>query len=515
MQTEKEYLVTRDVNALRCESVGEYSLPDYNADIKKVLMVKCKVFPSGKFLGEDSLEFSGSVGYEMVYLDSDNNVTHAEFSTDYDAALKVSAETYVDSDISTRVSSCNMRLVGPRKLSVKCLLDSDVNISERRTYNILGDAFMDHAPEAKTGVARIYSSDFLSIEPKEIEEELCCIDGAIADEVEILLSDAKATIEDIEASDAPMELGGNLTISLLYRNADETPRFLSKTIPCSWNLAIDKNGELDTIRSRVEISPFKCYVRPVEDGVTILASATLNPKISLESNYELDLTLDAYLKEKGSYNEYTELSYVERICNESKEVRFESGVSLEELSVENVCEPIYVEASAKIHECELTDTGVKITGEVRFNGILLSSIEDHNVYSPLKISLPFEENVNINCQMHENMRLICNVDTSDVKMDMRENAANLSCVLGVRIGAFAQKRQKCLSASYLTEEDFIHDESVVTVYYPERSESLFDIAKRFHTSVGAIARDNRLAESVFSSVNNTPASSGIRRLIIK
>ena len=43
MQTEKEYLTGREILGLRCESTGEYSLPDYNGDVKKVLMVKIPV----------------------------------------------------------------------------------------------------------------------------------------------------------------------------------------------------------------------------------------------------------------------------------------------------------------------------------------------------------------------------------------------------------------------------------------------------------------------------------------
>ena len=147
MQTEKEYLIGREISSLRCESVGEYSLPDYNGDVKKILMVKTKVFPTGKFVGDELLEFSGSVGYEVVYLDAENTVTHAEFSTDYDAAVKINAESYVDSDVRTSVSGCNIRLVGPRKMSVKCMLDNDVQISEKKSYGIVGDAFMEYEPE--------------------------------------------------------------------------------------------------------------------------------------------------------------------------------------------------------------------------------------------------------------------------------------------------------------------------------------------------------------------------------
>ena len=61
MQTEKEYTVGREIHALRCESSGEYSLPDYNGDVKKVLFVRPKLFPSGKVVADGVLELSGIV----------------------------------------------------------------------------------------------------------------------------------------------------------------------------------------------------------------------------------------------------------------------------------------------------------------------------------------------------------------------------------------------------------------------------------------------------------------------
>ena len=81
MQTEKEYLRAKEIPSLRCESVGEYSLPDYNGDVKRVLAVNPRLSPDGKFVGDDTLEVSGGVTYDVVYIDKDDEVTHAEFST--------------------------------------------------------------------------------------------------------------------------------------------------------------------------------------------------------------------------------------------------------------------------------------------------------------------------------------------------------------------------------------------------------------------------------------------------
>ena len=51
----------------------------------------------------------------------------------------------------------------------------------------------------------------------------------------------------------------------------------------------------------------------------------------------------------------------------------------------------------------------------------------------------------------------------------------------------------------------------ITVYYPDAEESLFSIAKKFHTSVEQIAADNRLSVETASS---EISSLNVKRLLI-
>ena len=515
MQTEKEYLIGREINSLRCESVGEYSLPDYNGDVKKILMVKTKVFPTGKFVGDELLEFSGSVGYEVVYLDAENTVTHAEFSTDYDAAVKINAESYVDSDVRTSVSGCNIRLVGPRKMSVKCMLDNDVQISEKKSYGIVGDAFMEYEPELLLRCANVYSSTFISGESREISEEVVSIDGAIADEVEILLSDILTELDSVAVKGDTLELGGRVKASLLYRNGDQSPRLVDKEIPYSAELTIGEEVASGAIDARLDATAFSCAVTPTEDGVSLSVSASVSPSVTSKRNCALELVNDAYLKERGVVNEYCDLSYTEHICAERVEERFEAKRPISELGIDAPGEVIYSEAVARVERCEERDDGVTVSGEVRFFGIVCAIGEEMSICSPLKMSLPFAYNVKLNCQIHDNMRINCSVNANNVRINIDENNVCMSCDLDISLNVSSEKKQRCLGASYLTDEEYSREASVVTVYYPDASESLFGIAKRFHTSVGALARDNKLSESVFASSQLPLGTSDVKKLIIK
>ena len=516
MQTEKEYLIGREINSLRCESVGEYSLPDYNGDVKKLLTVKAKVFPSGKFVGEDTLEFSGSVGYEIVYLDSENNMTHAEFSTDYEAAVKISAESYVDSDVKTSVSGCNVRLVGPRKLMVKCSLDNDVYISERRTYRIDGDAFMEYEPELLGAVAHISTPSFTSGQAREITEEMASIEGAIADEVEMLVSDARFDLGALDTDGDKVSIVGTVTVSTLIKNAEQTPRLITKQIPYSEELSLEDAEELEMLTARLDICGMKSTVTPTDDGVSLLVSLSAAPHVMGKKNCSLDLVSDAYLKERGALNEYADFGYNEHICTESKEESFEFKMPLSELGIEVGSEVIYSEAQARVEGCELLENGVLVKGEIRFNGIATNTNENEEVnYYPIRFSAEYTQNVNMNCQIHDNMRAHCAINVTDPKMYFDENniCASVNVTSFVTLGA--QKRQRCLGASYLTDEEYKADASVVTVYYPDASESLFGIAKKFHTSVREIAISNKLTESVFASSDAPLGVHGIKKLLIK
>ena len=61
---------------------------------------------------------------------------------------------------------------------------------------------------------------------------------------------------------------------------------------------------------------------------------------------------------------------------------------------------------------------------------------------------------------------------------------------------------------------FEKDQSTVTVYYPKTGESLFDIAKSYHTTPRKIAMDNKLSERAISSVGAPDSLSGVKKLLI-
>ena len=87
IKTEVGYTKNIKCQDAHVESTAEYVLPDYLGDVRKILFTSASVRPAGKLVGGDRVECSGIVAYNMIYLDAEDNLSSAEFTSDFDYSL--------------------------------------------------------------------------------------------------------------------------------------------------------------------------------------------------------------------------------------------------------------------------------------------------------------------------------------------------------------------------------------------------------------------------------------------
>lgn len=113
--------------AVWTESSGDFSLPDYMPQIAKMLKVEARIIPSGKYIGSDRAEFSGSVVYSVLYTGEDGVPSYTNLSSDYEYSVPLGAAADCDEveiyDEPT-IESTTVRPSGPRKL----LSEAELNL---------------------------------------------------------------------------------------------------------------------------------------------------------------------------------------------------------------------------------------------------------------------------------------------------------------------------------------------------------------------------------------------------
>ena len=122
------------------EISGDFTLPDYQPEIKKLLRITANVLPASRYVGDRNAEFSGNVDYYVVYAGADNQIYCAPLTTEYKVDIPLDnadASELMNTTGYAVICSDNVsgRVTSPRKLSIKCRL--------RTRARVFGDASLD------------------------------------------------------------------------------------------------------------------------------------------------------------------------------------------------------------------------------------------------------------------------------------------------------------------------------------------------------------------------------------
>lgn len=498
------------------ESAAEYVLPDYLGDVRKILFTSAEPRPSGRFAGSGEVEFSGIVVYTVVYLDSENDISSVEFTSEYDYSVKCSGERYKDSLSDTRVSNYQIRLIGPRKISAKASLVGSARVCESDTLSVSGDAlsFIDDV-EARTHTLNVRTTLLSSASEREYAEEIASLDGAIADEVKVIYSEAEAGVDNISFEDGAACVKGKLRMCAVIKNGEEPAYLAEKVVGYEESIPFEDATEDMKFIPVITVTSLKSSVNPEETGCSIVLSGIVEFSIVGERNEEIEVVVDSYLKSCECDNTYEDFSYSSLSDVIMQKFAHTAEINRSEIDSQSLREVIFLSANPKIESVTSLEKGVKITGEMRYSGVASEVVEDDKIsYVMLKFSSPFAVNVNLDCQNAENLRFETRLSASGASASIDAEKIYASANLEVNIIAYEDKCERVLSSSARREDMPICTcGSKVTVYYPSKNDTLFSVAKKYHTSPAAIASSNQLSESVFAS-DGDGTLSGVKKLII-
>ena len=518
MEIKRDVSYTKNIKCqdVYTESHADYILPDYQGDVRKILFTEASLRPSGRFAGGDEVELSGVVVYNVIYLDSDGDLSSAEFTSDYDYSVKCSGESYKDSVSETNISNFAIRLIGPRKMSARASLVGSVRLSESDVLEVSGDAFDGEcSPEVNTKNVKIRKESTSKVTEREFAESLTRLDGIVQDEVKVVYSRVEPQVESLEMEDEAVRLRGKLSLLAVIRVADESARTVERQISFDESLGFEGLSSDMKLMPEITVSSVKTLVNADENGCEVVSSAILELCAVAESNESVELTLDSYLKSCPTDNTYSDFNYQSLVDVSSVIGMHNAEIEKSELESVNIDEIVFLSVVPKVERVELCRDRVDIVGELRYSGVASEVVDGKTSYVGVKFTSPFATNVNTSCQNHENLRAEAKVTASFSSATVDANRVYAGCSLESTVILCADSCESVLSSSKKREnEKYEKASAVVTVYYPSDDDTLFSVAKRFRTSGLKIARDNDISEAVFAADNENGSLKGIKKILI-
>ncbi len=96
------------------------------------------------------------------------------------------------------------------------------------------------------------------------------------------------------------------------------------------------------------------------------------------------------------------------------------------------------------------------------------------------------------------------------------DSLTVSATLNIDYKVYGQTTHRILASLSATDELFEpSDGRRVTVYYPDGEDTLFSVARKFHTTVERVAMDNSLTEAAVADGCAPASLCGVTKLIIK
>ena len=474
---------------------SDFSLPDYKSEIRRLLCTKVSILPPKEYVGNSSAILEGDIIYKILYTGIDSALYCATLTDKYKLELPLEFNAHSVNSDETRLfftwscESSSSRVLAPRKLNIKAKISCRALALSPSFYtpNITG-AYESGEVEKK--VLQVSSVHLKKCQSEPIAlNDLIPLDPQI-DNVRIIGSSTEVMISECTSVSHRINIRGEAIVKLLYCNDAESQQALIMTkklpfaeeIPCEdidGTFEVCSYGVVDDEDVKVE-----------ENGISVELSLVLFA--TAQKGVTVPYIADAFSTRCSSVCENGEITVFEplRCFNGS----FSQSVShpLTDLRISPDARIIDVSANAKVNSYGIENGKLTLLGESNYLVVYFCDGE----YSCREISSPFryESDTRINDKSAKD--LSCYSITRCMFTRARNDGEQLHLDGEICFSVLSQSKQRVELLSTLALGDPLEKRSRgLTLCYPEKKATLWDVAKRYGESVEMLKRKNSLPDT--------------------
>lgn len=477
----------RDVSA-------EYTLPDYLPDITRLLRVSAKAEHPEKYCGAETVEYDGKIIWNIVYATADGEIRCAIFDADYSGSVPAGEADFSTAHVEASAENAGCRLLGPRKLSLKCKLCAAVSIYPLRACDpaIAGK----NAPDAEQKLRHrkktleFTKESFAEEKNTPVSEDMETDPGMPPIERIVFVNLVPSAVE-ARISGGKITYSGALTAEVLYESAgDENGRryvSFAREVPISGTLETGGAGDESFVLCEAEATniSFRPQTNELGETKTVELDFDYSVYFRIFGKDTCEVTTDMYSLLYESTNEKASFRYT---CPEAhKTFNFSFGESAEcdEQGFENV---VFASACASLGSVEKAGGKTAVTGTVTFT-VILSGSEGAFVGKTYAFPFKAETDAGRYAELFSHTAVL---RTSGVSARAVGGKIYCDCEVTVCLTLFGEKEEEALASSTIHTDRPTAPLSGadIVLCYPTRGESLWTVAKKYSTTEEKLSAAN-------------------------
>ena len=496
------------------EVTGDFSLPDYQPEIKRLLRVSATVQPPSHYVGGGHAEFSGAVDFCVLYAGNDGRVYCFPTSAEY--GFRLPMEAGADFDLSEGLlcyADCEAenvisRVCGPRRISVKCRIGARVKaygnyVLEHKRQGTLpaGCAQQTLLRESEAGVCGYGVSAQLTLSDEILPDGM-----SGQEEWRIVSGDAQVVINEARCENARVATRGEVILKVMLQRESEgsLPESFWRKIPFESDVPVEglaPGGEAAVTGCCTELGLGMETGRVLCDVRILLQAKTWHRQT-------LSYVSDWYATGCESECSAAEVCHplVLRCVNGS--VTQNESLSLEEAGMAKDSHIVDI-AGVVLPDRVACERGrVVVTGKCRYTLILLTpdgEMSAKDIELPLRYvaDAPVQADAPVDCETI--LRLL------SVKARCDAQRLTVDAEIGVSLALTGKKIIHPIEKSTVGAlRDCVPGR--MTLCYPSREDTLWGVGKRYAKSIDELVATNALQDEKRADDKNSLA--GVKVLVV-
>jgi len=468
---------------------GDIIVPDKKPDILKILQVDANTVIESKKVENMSVSISGKVCLKILYIPDRTEEKVKSIITELDFLHKIDNKD-IKEDMrvicESDVQKVEFNIINSRKIGIKTIIGIDASVCGKRDISIVTDIEHDGYCEKETKRQCIYN--ILSDDDEEfvIRDKIEIASGKMSVS-EVLKYDCRIIDKEVKVMSGKVILKGTMQSCVLYNGEDNNIDFMEAETPFTEVFEVFEAYEDALCDLDCNIGNVYAKVEEDSDGDMRVVNMEYIVKVHIRicKNIEIDMVSDFYCPgyETNVSREKCRLNEV--ICRPKNQASIREIFGLENNSVDRIYNVI---TKAYITNTTTEKGKINVQGGIDAYVLYLSENIDNPV-SSIKKEIPF--NYTLDAPSAENgMECIINADAEHTSYNINmANEVELRILLTISGRVIDSREDELICDADISEIDKDSHHGMV-IYFVQKNDKLWDIAKRYHVAVEDISKMN-------------------------
>jgi len=491
----------------------DINVPDINPDLYKILAPGATVQLRDCEVLNDKVAVNGQILLNILYsADDEGKPLHSmDAVVGFSQGIEIQgARPRMKESINPVIQHIDCYMINSRKLGVKIIMDLYCRVEDLFDLEIAADVrgLTDIQVLREPGSFKQvvgYNKDRY-----EFNEELN-LPADMPAVSKILRSDCKAVVKEEKPIEGKVEVSGLLGLGILYKaEMEDTQLYHEFEIPFTQYIEIPAAGR--NMECTAEYALQECRLEVSEDingeRKVLHAYVVLGMGARVFSDIEQEIVVDAYSPTNVvdiGRNMFPISEFVGK-CRSNIVVKETLGIKHGEPEIEKVC---YVGVLPVVNEIRLLDDKVLMEGIMECTAVYTTSYSAEPMCS-MTGQIPFKQFLDIpGVRLGMSCTVKCSADSISFTQ-INNEVVELRVLLGVYAEAVKNAEKKLVENIEAVEGVSVDLGRIpaITIYMIQKGDTLWSIAKRYNTTVDALAKLNNIE-------NPSKISKGMQIMILK